>query len=80
MFGGKPRVGGNAPFQRQRRRRVEFAIDQSVDHQLDPFRVVGQSVVAHGALPSSDISRLRARASRDITVPIATPSMTDISR
>ena len=81
MFGGKLGVGGDATLDRECGRRIEFAINKGMDHQSDTFGIVGQSVVVrHDALPNSDASRPRARASLDITVPIGTASMADISR
>ncbi|GLQ82547.1 hypothetical protein GCM10007881_60700 [Mesorhizobium huakuii] len=82
MLGGKPGVGGDATLHGKSGRRIKFTIDKCMDHQSEPFRIIGQSVVmvAHGALPNSDASRPRARASLDITVPIGTASMADISR
>ncbi len=81
MLGGKQRVGGNAPLQGQGGRRVELAIDQGMDHEVHSLRILGQSVVAraHDALPRSEINRPRALASRDMTVPIGTPSIVAIS-
>ncbi|BAV48441.1 hypothetical protein MesoLj113a_14760 [Mesorhizobium sp. 113-1-2] len=81
MLRGKPGVGGDAPFHGKGGRRVKLAIYKGMDHESDTFGIVGQSVVVrHDALPNSDASRPRARASLDITVPIGTASMADISR
>ncbi|BCH07080.1 hypothetical protein MesoLj131c_13380 [Mesorhizobium sp. 131-3-5] len=81
MLGGKPGVGGDATLNGKSGCRIKLAIDKGMDHQSDTFGIVGQPVVVrHDALPNSDASRPRARASLDITVPIGTASMADISR
>ncbi len=62
------------PFlERERARRVELAVGQRVDEK----RVL---VVAHDLRPSVAISSARARARRDITVPMGAPVASAISR
>ncbi len=79
--GGEPRIfGGERGIDREPRLDlhhpggVEFAVESSVE-QKD--RIIAQS---HVPLPSLSISRARARASRDITVPIGASIAAAISR
>lgn len=75
-------IGSDAPLHRQRRGRVELAVHQGMNHHRHFRLVLRQSIFVrrHRALPRSDISWPRARASRDITVPIGTSSITAMSR
>ena len=81
MLGGERRIGGDAPFDRQRGRRVELAVDKRLEQQMQIVGVFRQfRVFLHRLFPSSEISAPRALARRDITVPIGTPSACAISR
>src|SRR5262245_66429494 len=63
-FGCQRRVAGDRGFELERVRRVELAIHIGVYQQI----------VSHGSsTPRAAIRRLRARASRDITVPSGPP-------
>ena len=82
VFGGQIGIGGDAALHRQGCGGIELAIDQRMDHEGHAGLVLGQSIVVrtHRALPRSEISWARALASRDMTVPIGTSSISDISR
>ena len=75
-LGRERRVGGDARLDRQRIGRIELAVDGRMHQQ--PLAFVG--CAGHFCTPIVSIRRRRARASRDITVPIGTPVTSAISR
>ena len=80
-LGGERGIGGDLPFECERVGRVELAVDMRVDQQQ--ILVVARRFVCrrHGlSVPIDSIRRRRARASRDITVPIGTSVTCAISR
>jgi len=75
-LGGEARGGGKLPLELEPVRRVELAVDIGMNQQA---RVLFGC--AHGlSVPMLAISRPRARANRDITVPIGTLVTSAISR
>ncbi len=75
VFGGKGSIRGQTNFEIEHARGIELAVER---------RVGGKSFVAcaHFAsgLPKAAMSRPRARARRDITVPKGTPVISPMSR
>src|SRR5262245_33317235 len=70
-FRRQRRVHGDRAFKLERVSRIELAIHVGMYQQI----------VGHGSsTPRAAITRLRARASRDITVPIGTPVTPAMSR
>ena len=58
---------------------IEFAVDERV-HQEAGFFAVHRGVSSASALSQASRSMLRARASRDITVPTGAPTISAMSR
>ena len=69
-------LGRKSPLQLERVRGVELAVDIGVNEQARVFVCCGHGL----SVPMLAISRRRARASRDITVPIGTLVTSAISR
>ena len=77
MGGGKRGVGGEALLELQRMGGIELAVHIGVEQQAVVSHV---SLLPNVSAPNVSIKRSRARASRDITVPIGTPVTSAISR
>ena len=77
-FGGEHRIRGHAARHAERVGRIKLAVQIGMDqqHRVDINR--GKRHVSF--LPSAAINRRRARANRDITVPIGTSVTSAISR
>ena len=76
IFGGERRVGGEIAFESERVRGVELAVEGGVEPEA-AWIGIG---VAHGSAFRTFASALRARARRDMTVPIGRPAASAMSR
>jgi hypothetical protein len=74
LFGCKRGAVRKPPLEFQRMCRIQFAVHIGVEQQPIVIRC------RHLSAPNIAITRPRARASRDITVPIGTPVIVAISR
>ena len=80
-LGGHRRLGGKAPLDLERMGGVELAVEIGVDEQGRVVLRRSRHDRSFGSsVPMRAISRRRARASRDITVPIGTLVTSAISR
>ena len=73
-------IAGKLPLHFERMGRIELAVDIGVNEQARIRRRNRHDASPGASVPRRAISRLRARASRDITVPIGTPVTSAISR
>ncbi len=74
LLGGERGIGGQTLLEFQCMGGIELAVDIGVQ----PQAIVGRG--GHRSAPKVSIRRSRARASRDITVPMGTPVISAISR
>ena len=72
----KSRIGGQKPLHLDHAGGVEFAVERGVQQE----RAILETGSGHGAVPSFWASSARARASRDITVPMGAPVASEMSR
>ena len=73
-------IAGELPLHFERMGRIELAIDIGMDEQARIRRRYRHDTPPGASVPRRAINRPRARASRDITVPIGTPVTSAISR
>jgi hypothetical protein len=77
IFLRQGRIAGEKPIHFNHPGRIEFAVERRVQHEGAILAIRGAD---HAILPSLSIINVRARASRDMTVPIGAPVVSAISR